>query len=349
MQFQKATKEQAKLRLALMGVSGSGKTYSALSIASGLGNKVALIDTERGSASKYADIFDFDVLNLDNYGPENFIQAINAAAQAGYEVLIIDSLSHAWMGILEIVDKRAAADPRSNSFAQWRYATPKHNQLVDTILKAPVHIIATIRTKTEWVVERDERTGKQVPKKIGTAPVQRDGIEYEFDMVGDLNIDHHLVVSKSRIPGFQDDIVDRPNDDFGKRLLAWLESGAVPVPTPTPAPTPESEPASAPPVKDEPKPEPKAAAPALTPLEKAMEYIPFTQGDYAGRAMKTFSEFQLKKLVETDQPLRESTRNSAKLVLNHLYGSNGAVEQDEPLAVEEPPDAYMGYPSAGTQ
>lgn len=246
MQFRKATKEQSKLRLALMGVSGSGKTYSALAIASGLGSKIAMVDTERGSASKYADIFSFDVLDLDVYSPDNFVKAIDAAAQAGYDVLIIDSLSHAWAGILEIVDKRAAADPRGNSFAQWRIASPKHNRLVDTILKAPLHIIATMRSKTEWLVEKDER-GKQVPKKVGTAPVQRDGIEYEFDMVGDLNFDHQLVITKSRIPGFQDEVIDRPGARLGEQLLAWLESGVTPASKTTvdPETTPEAEPAPA--------------------------------------------------------------------------------------------------------
>lgn len=138
MQFKKATKTQARLRLALIGPSGSGKTYSALAIGKHLGNRVAVIDTERGSASKYADIFDFDALELATFSPLTYVEAIHAAEQAGYDVLIIDSLSHAWMGkegALEQVDK-AARRYQNNSYAGWRDVTPMHNALIDAMLTA---------------------------------------------------------------------------------------------------------------------------------------------------------------------------------------------------------------------
>ena len=152
MQFQKATKKQSRLRLALIGPSGSGKTYTALILATALGNKVALIDTERGSASKYSDLFGFDVLELERFSPATYIEAIHAAEQAGYEVLVIDSLSHAWIGregVLEIVDRETMRSQSKNAFSEgWRKASPEHNKMVDAIIQSSVHVIATMRAKT---------------------------------------------------------------------------------------------------------------------------------------------------------------------------------------------------------
>ena len=130
--FKKAVKSRSKLRLALIGPSGSGKTYSALAIAAGLGSNIAVIDTEHGSASKYADLFNFDVLELGSYSPEKYVEALKAAAAAGYDVVVIDSLSHAWMGkdgALEMVDRAAARSKSGNSFGAWREVTPQHNEI----------------------------------------------------------------------------------------------------------------------------------------------------------------------------------------------------------------------------
>jgi hypothetical protein len=225
--FKKATKSQAKLRMAITGPSGSGKTYTALSVATPLGN-IAVIDTERGSASKYADLFDFDVLELTEYHPRHYIEAIKAACAGGYDVLIIDSLSHAWSGqggVLELVDRAAKRSQSQNSFAAWRDVTPLHNQLVDTILGSPIHIIATMRSKTEYVLERDER-GRTTPRKIGLAPVQRDGMEYEFDVVAEMDMENNMIVSKSRIVALTGAIIHRPDGQFGEVLKTWLSDGA---------------------------------------------------------------------------------------------------------------------------
>lgn len=233
MQFRKAEKRQAKLRLALIGPSGAGKTYSALAIAEGLGGKVALIDTEHSSASLYADRFTFDVLNLESFHPERYVEAIGAAQAAGYDVLIIDSLSHAWTGkdgALEQVDKAAARDPRGNSFAAWRTITPQHNKLVEAMLRSNLHLIVTMRTKTEYIVEKDERTGKSAPRKIGLAPVQRDGLEYEFTIVGDINLDHNMVVTKTRCSELADAVIEKPGKLLGEQLIEWLETGEAPLP-----------------------------------------------------------------------------------------------------------------------
>lgn len=236
--FRPATKEKVKLRLALIGPSGSGKTYTALRIAQGLGDRVAVIDTEKGSASLYVDDenpdggrFRFDVAELEDHSLDNYIRAIRAAGKAGYDVLIIDSLSHAWMGrggALEEVD-RAAARVKGNKYVAWRHVTPKHNELIDTILQSPCHVVATMRAKTEYVQEVDER-GKTVVRKVGLAPVQRDGMEYEFTLVADIDADHNLVVTKSRCAPLADAVINKAGAELAATLRAWLESGAEPAP-----------------------------------------------------------------------------------------------------------------------
>lgn len=237
MKFEKATKEKAKLRLALFGPSGSGKTYTGLRMASGLGGKVALIDTERGSASKYADRFEFDVLELVKQDIDTYVQAIEAAQAAGYDVLIIDSLTHAWQELLAEVDKLASTKYRGNSFAAWSEGTPRQRHLIDAILAFDGHIIGTMRTKTEWAV--DTCGDKMKPTRIGLAPQQGKGIEYEFDLLMELTTDHVASVLKDRTGKYQDKIIDKPGEDLGAELAAWLSEGVAPRPKPDPAPEPE--------------------------------------------------------------------------------------------------------------
>lgn len=229
--FKKATKAQAKLRQAIIGPAGSGKTLTALKLAVILDDKIAYIDTERGSASKYADQYEFDVLELETFSPENYIQGINEAQKQGYNVLIIDSLSHAWTGkdgILDQVDKETLKAYSGNAFTNgWRKATPKHNALIDAILQANMHVIVTMRTKTEYIIEEDSK-GKKVPRKIGLAPIQRDGLEYEFDIVGDMDFDHNFIVSKTRCPQLSGQIYPKPGEELGKIILNWLTTGVSP-------------------------------------------------------------------------------------------------------------------------
>lgn len=231
--FVKATRKKARARVALVGPSGSGKTYTALVLARGLvgpEGRIAVIDTERGSASKYAGtITDFDALDLDKHDPREYVDAIRDAAREGYDALVIDSLSHAWNGrggALELVDQ-AAARTRGNSFAAWRDVTPLHNALIDAILAYPGHVVATMRAKTEYVLEEDAR-GKKTPRKIGLAPVQRDGMEYEFDVVADIDHEHRFIVTKSRCPGLADAVIPKPGADVAEALRAWLDNGEAP-------------------------------------------------------------------------------------------------------------------------
>lgn len=229
-QFTKAVKGKGKARIALIGPSGSGKTMSALFIAKALGERIALVDTENGSASKYAGeagVPDFDTLNLGEFSPQTYVEAIHAAEAAGFDVLIIDSLSHAWMGkggALEMVDNVSKRSKSGNSFTAWREVTPHHNALVDALVQCKLHLIVTMRAKAEYVLQTDER-GKQVPKKVGMAPIQREGLDYEFDIVGDIDLDHNFVISKTRCRALDSAVITKPDEKLGQTIRAWLESG----------------------------------------------------------------------------------------------------------------------------
>lgn len=221
--FQRATKKKAKLRLALFGASGSGKTYTALRIAKGIGGKVAVIDSERGSASKYSDRFDFDVVELDEQRIENYIGYINEAEKAGYEVLIIDSMTHAWQELLQEVEKIAQAQFKGNTWSAWSKGTPKQRSLVDALLNFNGHIIATMRSKTEWVIEQNN--GKNKPVRVGMSPEQGKGIEYEFDLLIEITPEHYGNVLKDRTGKYQDKTIEKPDEKFGKELAKWLSDG----------------------------------------------------------------------------------------------------------------------------
>jgi KaiC/GvpD/RAD55 family RecA-like ATPase len=229
MTFQKAIRKKAKLRLALTGPSGSGKTYSALLLAKGIGGRVAVIDTEHSSASLYADVLDFDVLNLAApFSPERYIHAIQDAAHAGYDVLIVDSITHEWNGkggILEIHDAVTRANPRGNSYTAWAEVTPRHNAFVEALLQSPLHLIVTMRSKQDFVLT--DRNGKQVPQKVGLAPIQRDGFEYEMTVVLDIEQDKHLATaSKDRTRLFFNATPEPITKQTGRQIVEWLEAGA---------------------------------------------------------------------------------------------------------------------------
>ena len=259
--FQKAVRQVAKLRLALSGPSGSGKTYSALLIASGIVpiEKVAVVDTENGSANLYANLGTYSVLTLHPpYTPKKYIEAIHAAEQEGFELVIIDSLSHAWNGeggLLEQKDKATDAKYKGNGWAAWREVTPEYNKLIETMLNNSCHIIATMRSKTEYM--QDDSNGRKRIVKVGAAPIQRDGIEYEFTVVFDLSIDHVATVNKDRTRLF-DGQYFVPTPDVGKTLKQWLDAGEpAPAPQPVPVTAPQQAPqpaASSQPVQPAPQP-----------------------------------------------------------------------------------------------
>lgn len=225
--FKSATKKESKLRLALFGPSGSGKTFTSLRIASGIvhqtGGKIALIDSERRSASKYADRFTFDTVALNEKNIDEYVKFINEASGYNYSVLIIDSLTHAWKELLIEIDRLAKTKYKGNSWGAWSEGTPRQKYLVDALLNFNGHIIATMRSKTEWIVESNEN--KTSPKRVGTSPDQGKGIEYEFDLLFDLSPEHVGNVLKDRTGKFQDKVLEFPGEEFGAELINWLTDG----------------------------------------------------------------------------------------------------------------------------
>lgn len=227
--FQIATRQQSRLRMTIDGPAGSGKSYTALRFAHALGGRIAAIDTERGSLSKYVGEapdgipWKFDVVNLFQFSPEKYTELIQIAGKMAYNVLIIDSLSHAWEGAggaLEIKDKVGG-----NDWKGWRTVTPIHNRMVDAILQSPCHVITTMRSRMEHVQETDS-SGKVVVRKVGMAPIQRPGMEYEFDLVCDMDWAHILTVSKSRCSAVADMKIDHPGPNFLSPVIEWLGSGS---------------------------------------------------------------------------------------------------------------------------
>lgn len=236
MAFKKATKFASYLRMAIAGSAGAGKTWTALTLATALaqGQGIAVLDTEHRSASKYADFFEFDTQELDNFHPQKYIDAIREAEEGDYAVLVIDSLSHAWSGtggLLEEKEKIARQKYNGNSFSAWNDATQLQNKLVNTILGSKLHVICTVRSKMEYIQEKDDQTKRTTVRKVGLAPVQRDDLPYEFDVFGTMEIDNTLIIDKSRCPQLSGAVIQKPDGHVADLLLEWLRG--VPAPAPT--------------------------------------------------------------------------------------------------------------------
>jgi len=225
MNLQQAERKQAKIKMGLMGPAGSGKTYSSLLIAFGMvkdWSKIAVIDTENHSADLYAHLGGFNVLALDKpFAPERYIEAIEICEKAGMQVVVIDSISHEWEGPGGILDIHGAM--MGNSFTNWAKVTPRHNDFVQKILQSPCHIIATIRSKQDYVLS--EKNGKIVPEKVGLKGVTREGLDYEFTLVFDVDIKHQATASKDRTNLFMDKPQFLITDKTGEMIKSWYESG----------------------------------------------------------------------------------------------------------------------------
>lgn len=202
---------------------------SALKIAFGLGGKVALIDTENGSGELYSNLGEYDTATLlPPYEPERYQELMTAAESEDYKVIILDSISHAWAGEGGLLDQHDKyAKNAKSSYTAWREVTPKHNAFIEAMLRSPAHIIATMRSKVAYVLEENDK-GKQVPRKIGMAPIQREGMDYEFTLVLDLNLEHHATASKDRTSLFDGRAPFIPTENTGVELIDWLETGADP-------------------------------------------------------------------------------------------------------------------------
>ena len=217
-----SSKKQAKIKLALQGCAGSGKTYSALLLAYGLCNdwtKIAIIDSEHGSADLYAHLGAYNVLSLsDNFTPETYIQAIEICEGAGMEVIIIDSISQCWDNLLEY-----HAGLQGNSFTNWQKVTPRINAFMQKVLQSGSHVICTMRCKQDYVLS--EKNGKMIPEKVGLKAVMRDGIDYEFTIVFDINMKHQTIASKDRTNLFigKPDFTITPTT--GQNIADWCNDG----------------------------------------------------------------------------------------------------------------------------
>lgn len=223
MQLRHSERKKAKIKLAIQGVAGSGKTYSALLLAHGLTNgdfsKVAIIDTENGSADLYAHLGQYNVLTLTPpFAPENYIKAIDVCVNAGMEVIILDSTSHCWDYLLDY-----HASLPGNSFTNWAKITPLQKSFTDKILQCDAHVIATMRTKQDYVL--NQKDGKYIPEKVGLKAVQKDGLDYEFTVVFDLDIKHFAVSSKDRTGLFMGKPEFIINTHTGNKILEWCNSG----------------------------------------------------------------------------------------------------------------------------
>lgn len=254
-QFTKATKQQAKLRLALEGPAGFGKTLTSLIVARALvgpDGKIAFIDTENGSAAKYADVYDFDTIALEPpFHPDRFVELIRDAEENGYDAVVADSLSHAWNGqggTLELVDQFARAKYKGDSHRAWKDAGEVQQRLVDAILRSRIHVIACMRTKADYVRDQVEKDGKTstVIRKQGVKVIQRDEFDYEFDIVGRFEQPAVLTITKSRCFDLPPttaaadatdprSVIEKPGEEFTKTLAAWLGSGEALPKAATPA------------------------------------------------------------------------------------------------------------------
>ena len=237
MAFKKAKREQIWAKVLLNSPSGGGKTYSALRLATGIarkcGSRVAAIDTENGRIRYYANEFDFDDMQLEEpYSPEKYMEAIDEAVKAGYKVLVIDSTSHEWNFCLDLVNNM----PGTNSYTKWKSVTPRHNAFQEKILQAPIHIIATVRGKDEYVLE--DSNGKKIPKKVGLGYTQRDGAEFNYTVT--LNLDqstHRFSATKDNTHLFEDRY-DVLTEADGEAIYEWANGGEAPAPKPQPTTAP---------------------------------------------------------------------------------------------------------------
>lgn len=223
MELRKSNRSQARIRMALQGPSGSGKTYSALLLAYGLckdWNKIAVIDTENHSADLYSHLGNYNVLTLNApFTPERYIEAIDKCESAGMDVIVIDSISHEWEGDGGILDIHSQMV--GNSFTNWSKLTPRHNALVQRILTSGKHIIATVRSKQEYVLS--EKNGKNIPEKVGMKGVQRDGLEYDFTLVFELDINHNVNCTKDRTQLFSNKLTFKIDESIGEKIMKWCK------------------------------------------------------------------------------------------------------------------------------
>lgn len=332
MAFTKAVKRDAKLRMSISGPSGAGKSWTAFTLATRMaeGAAFAVIDTERGSASKYADDFSFDVQELENFDPRTYVKAIHEAEEAGYSVLVIDSLTHAWNGtggLLDLVEAIARRKYSGNTFAAWKDATPIQNALIDAITSTKLHIIVTMRSKQEYSSEKDDR-GKTQVKKLGMAPIQRDGMEYELDIAVDMDIDNTMIVQKSRCSKLAGQIIPKPDGKVADVLKEWLR-GAPALETPR---TPQASVAESQPAQASAAPKAAAEIPPMTDeqrttinaLRKQLGQEPLTRNlntNQAANVINNLNTMVAAKAKENKPATPQAQPKAGQLTANAIHGA----------------------------
>lgn len=239
--FNTAERAQLRLLMAITGPAGSGKTVSSLKILSYLtnGEGVFAIDTEHKRMRQYATIageqpdfenrrFAFKVAEIEDYSPSTYLKAMDAAEKAGAKAIFIDSLSHAWNGRGGILDQKAKLDNsgKGNSYTNWNSLTPVQNELIERIMALPFHVIVSMRSKTEYILETNSN-GKQVPRKVGLEPVQRDDTEFNFDIVAMMDADHSMSFVKDTSGLFEGKQLVKPGREFAEMLIPWLNDGTI--------------------------------------------------------------------------------------------------------------------------
>lgn len=315
--FKRAERRQVKLKLGIAGPSGSGKTWTGLRIARGLleankgyAGRIALIDTENKSASLYASsagMPEFDTLELEPpYTVDKYIAAIEMALKEKYDLVIVDSVSHVWSGEGGLLQEKETLDSRGgNSYTNWAKMTPKWNKFVSAILHSDIHMICTMRSKQDYVLEANDK-GKQAPKKVGMAPQVREGFEYELTAVLDMDMSHHAQASKDRTSLFNGRTW-QPDEKTGQELFTWLNTGKAPEPKPEPV-NPE--------VK-------KLAEDRTKALQAVLNPVNWPTGTVAEYCVKAFATAKLSELNDTQfaeliGAVRSKTAMQAKAELQPL-------------------------------
>lgn len=301
MSFKKAERFLTNPTIAVTGPTGSGKTFSALRLATGIakamGKRFAVIDAENGSASLYSEHFDFDTLNLTPpFTTEKYIQAIQDAEKAGYCALVCDSITHAWAGEGGLLEQKAQLDarPGSNHWTNWNPIKAKDLKFKNAYLHSSVpFFIATMRSKMEYA--QSEEGGKKKVQKVGMAPVQSDGIEYEFSLVFDVAMNHEAEVSKDRTHLFDKNKIFQITESVGEQLVAWRNSGKQKAAPPPPPVHAETEPQSFPPDEGQPFPDDD--------LDAALGRHPEGSVEAAGEFIITFGQFRGRTIASLPRPV----------------------------------------------
>lgn len=349
--FKLASKKDSRLRMLLQGSSGSGKTFTALVIATAIcppGKKIAFIDSERGSATKYADKFTFDTLDLlDTFGdtsPTSYITAINAAVASGYAVIVVDSISHEWAGLggaLEMKDEIVKTKPGRNDFTAWGDVTPIHGRFIDAMIGVKADLIACARTKMKYVLEENQK-GRTVPRRVGMEPITREQVDFEFDLVlsmekaGKESIATEAKTRFDTLSGGSWVNIGNPKDTFIAQLKAALHGED---------PLPNAEPAASSETGEKPGAAPSPFAEALFWAQSAPRINATNRALVAGQFRSWASKFPsyATQIVATDLPQTKVEKFRKWLEEQHVAAVTGNPTEDAPKAEEEhPPEDSLG-------